>query len=620
MIVLNSEPFIHYQLASIYPYAHEIIIVEGAVEKFSHAATPDGHSTDRTLEVIANFPDPAKKITLITRNGFWREKDEMFNESVPAVTGDIIWHVDVDEFYLPWVHEYIAKLFEEDKTLDQVSFRLREFFASLEYEVVGGVAAAGLRDVRRVHRFQQGDRWLTHRPPTLTDASGKPKRVRKEISAEELFNKGICLFHPATLFEKQTFDKFKYYRQMWKGIEQTDEWLYDTWYKFKNPLRLHGTTTYASWIEHYDGPYPPLLEQMVTDVREGKYPDITLRDNSDIERYLQSPRYHEDVMMGQALNDLLVNFRERKILPALRKLLFIVSHYFRSPWRVTYRFCMTRILSFLWQKMFIYSATMAKRLIRMVLPDKVYRKLYYLLVSRRTHFDISFELISEWPNHEEGLSWVASSVTKRYKDELKSFKLENAIQSSITQDNLEVLSKIDLEKPALLDFGCGNGIYRTILANYPHTKDWLYVGAEANPALVNICRDRYPDTRFEVINNPKLPFQDKEFDVILASGVVQYVEDYGNLLEEFRHITKEYVAITRLPVWECHQSSIVLQKVQHKWGKECYPLHVFNRSELEAEFMRLGFTLMLRDQGSEIFHVSGVSEPLVHNTYLLGVK
>ncbi|MCP4745727.1 MAG: hypothetical protein GY874_06235, partial [Desulfobacteraceae bacterium] len=46
MIVLNGMPFIEAALKSIYGAAHEIIIVEGAVEKCMFSANSDGSSTD----------------------------------------------------------------------------------------------------------------------------------------------------------------------------------------------------------------------------------------------------------------------------------------------------------------------------------------------------------------------------------------------------------------------------------------------------------------------------------------------------------------------------------------------------------------------------------------------
>lgn len=55
IIVLNGEPFTRYSLRSLYPFAHEIIVVEGASEKAAAIATPDGHSIGGTLDVLHRF-------------------------------------------------------------------------------------------------------------------------------------------------------------------------------------------------------------------------------------------------------------------------------------------------------------------------------------------------------------------------------------------------------------------------------------------------------------------------------------------------------------------------------------------------------------------------------------
>ena len=78
IIVLNGEPFIRYCLRQLYPHAHEIIVVEGGSRKAISFA-PDAHSTDGTLEALNAFKreeDPEGKLTVITRDGFWSEKDE----------------------------------------------------------------------------------------------------------------------------------------------------------------------------------------------------------------------------------------------------------------------------------------------------------------------------------------------------------------------------------------------------------------------------------------------------------------------------------------------------------------------------------------------------------------
>ena len=109
VIVLNGEPFTRYCLRSLYPFAHEIIVVEGAVPGAAGASTPDGHSSDGTLDVLREFQsveDPHRRVQVVTAedeghpNGFWPgEKDEQSQAYARRATGDYLWQVDIDEFY-----------------------------------------------------------------------------------------------------------------------------------------------------------------------------------------------------------------------------------------------------------------------------------------------------------------------------------------------------------------------------------------------------------------------------------------------------------------------------------------------------------------------------------------
>src|SRR6185312_6046837 len=109
IIVLNGEPFIRYCLRSIYPFAHEIIVVEGGHEDVKSVCTSDGHSIDTTLETLYQFKkeeDIENKLTIVTRNGFWPHKDELGRSRTPQsrayaerATGDYLWQIDIDEFY-----------------------------------------------------------------------------------------------------------------------------------------------------------------------------------------------------------------------------------------------------------------------------------------------------------------------------------------------------------------------------------------------------------------------------------------------------------------------------------------------------------------------------------------
>ena len=84
----------------------------------------------------------------------------------------------------------------------------------------------------------------------------------------------------------------------------------------------------------------------------------------------------------------------------------------------------------------------------------------------------------------------------------------------------------------ILDIGCG---YR------PHPK--------ANTvADVQNFKDLYKDKRFVQILNKNLPFKDKEFDFVIASHVIEHVNDFEFFIKELERIsTKGYIELpTRL--------------------------------------------------------------------------
>ena len=109
VIVLNGEPFTRYCLRSLYPFAHQIIVAEGASPGAAGIARPDGHSSDGTLELLREFKaqeDPDDKVTWSPRrtrgtptgSGPARRTSRA-GPTRSRATGDYLWQVDVDEFY-----------------------------------------------------------------------------------------------------------------------------------------------------------------------------------------------------------------------------------------------------------------------------------------------------------------------------------------------------------------------------------------------------------------------------------------------------------------------------------------------------------------------------------------
>lgn len=240
IIVLNGEPFTRYNLRNIYPYAHEIIIAEGASPKAAHVATPNGHSLDGTLEILRRFKaeeDPENKIKIVTAedeghpNGFWPgEKDQQSQAYAKYCTGNFLWQVDIDEFYNPKDIQKIVCLLSE--TTEPTCFVIagHNYFLNPHIEQVGSYFRHPCFQVepwgrfRRIFSFSQGWVYFSHRPPTVITMEGQiVHKVRKVDLTAKL---GVYMHHYSVFSFDQWHSKLTYYKnQSWsfdrrKGLSE----------------------------------------------------------------------------------------------------------------------------------------------------------------------------------------------------------------------------------------------------------------------------------------------------------------------------------------------------------------------------------------------------------------
>lgn len=267
---------------------------------------------------------------------------------------------------------------------------------------------------------------------------------------------------------------------------------------------------------------------------------------------------------------------------------------------------------------------MLRELYRRIVPAGVRRAVRRLDV-RTPRFSVEYELAREGAREGGGSSWASPPVTARFKRGGETFDLEqarcspsSALASPIVRDNLSLLESTGRGEANLLDFGCGNGLYRVLLAHHAPTALWAYTGADVNRDIIEWCRAAHARARFEAVGESgRLPFGDGEFDVVLASGVLQCVPDHEATLSELRRVASGHVVVSRLPVWRDNPTRRVVQSVRHPWGRESHLIRVFNRGGLEDLFARLGLVVSEARTGSEAFDVRGVVERAVHNHFLL---
>jgi ADP-heptose:LPS heptosyltransferase/glycosyltransferase involved in cell wall biosynthesis len=228
MIVLNGLPFIEFSLKSIYDFAHQIIIVEGAVENCLFAANPDGSSKDGTVEFLKSFPDPHNKIILI--QGIWPEKSEMQNRALAYVTGDYVWLIDSDEVYKRTDLHKIREILAGDPSITQVNFIPESFWKGLDYTIHSEKFFEAGHHARRVFKYLPGALFTTHRPPTLVwPGSARTTEQMHLLDGFSTRRMGITFYHYNYVSPAQVRQKNDYYGRLDKA---PNRWSFDrnTWY------------------------------------------------------------------------------------------------------------------------------------------------------------------------------------------------------------------------------------------------------------------------------------------------------------------------------------------------------------------------------------------------------
>ena len=208
MIVFNGDFVLKECLESVYPYATQILISEGPVRYWQDEGFTT--STDRTNEILDNFPDPENKITVV--HGQFEEKDEECRAYMPHMRDDIdyIWNLDSDEIYKPEDIEKIIRLLEEEQ-YTSVGVRSCSFYGGFDYHIGGFELAKD--NFLRIFKVYPNATWKTHRPPTIMAPLGTVTLPEKHLDSDTLWDKhGIQMYHYSYVFPRQVKEKIAYYK------------------------------------------------------------------------------------------------------------------------------------------------------------------------------------------------------------------------------------------------------------------------------------------------------------------------------------------------------------------------------------------------------------------------
>ena len=196
-MVLNEETYVEYTLKSIYDFFEQILIVEGATRSALNAS-PDGLSTDRTAEIIQDFPDPEKKI-VFRQVGWVPSKRELRNMSLRLADirpGDCFMIQDYDEIWKPEDYVILDDHFNDEEVL---------YLFSNFVQVFGDFSQMEDLDAK-----EQSDPPLTTRTEDTVARARSPERaVRYTAGMQFISHVNVCDVYNRFLYEDPFYKQYR---------------------------------------------------------------------------------------------------------------------------------------------------------------------------------------------------------------------------------------------------------------------------------------------------------------------------------------------------------------------------------------------------------------------------
>jgi hypothetical protein len=148
-----------------------------------------------------------------------------------------------------------------------------------------------LPDIYRVFKWENGYRYISHRPPTVINEAGINLKEINFLNASKTREMGIYMFHYSFVFPKQVDEKVEYYQNSeWSKSLQTKWWANEVYYKFKHPYKAFINTHFPGWIERVEIDHPLQIQLLIKDLGESMS-HIKLRQIDDLKAITGSFRY-----------------------------------------------------------------------------------------------------------------------------------------------------------------------------------------------------------------------------------------------------------------------------------------------------------------------------------------
>ena len=214
----NEERLIEACMLQAYDQVDKIIVIEGAVKNKVEAeqATPDGHSLDRTVEIIKEVKgdaekNPDKKITFVQIDRPWENLEEIKNTFFQYMQdGDWMLITDADEFVAPETVDLLREAISREPWATEFVPTFYHFWKDRRYVRNPHKLGFGIQHQRFI-KFQQGLNYVNH--PVARDKNGICTYFHPQYLGRRFTLKGFDIFHYSYMNFKQKdiLEKFSFY-------------------------------------------------------------------------------------------------------------------------------------------------------------------------------------------------------------------------------------------------------------------------------------------------------------------------------------------------------------------------------------------------------------------------
>lgn len=131
------------------------------------------------------------------------------------------------------------------------------------------------------------------------------------------------------------------------------------------------------------------------------------------------------------------------------------------------------------------------------------------------------------------------SFVEYYKNTSLTDKAKNraeGIMDSVIR--LRKQTKLSYENLTVADIGCNSGTQSRCWLEKGHTVHGIDISSKLIEIAIERTKEFYQNSKFEVCNATKLPWQDNSFDVCILPELIEHIQDWEKCLEETIRVIK----------------------------------------------------------------------------------